>query len=247
MKTLAFITSILLTLAFSANLCADNFNEGLEAYSEGNYAESVAAFEASLSEAETAAVRHNLALNFYKLEQPAEAAWQIERALVLEPHNREYRYKLDALRQQLGLFASSANWFRLSAQTLTFQQWVLLGTLSIWIALASILLPKMSGRPAGLGLKSTRVISLFGLLIAIAGGILNAPLQNTGILVIDESLDVHAAPASASPISGSVRPAERAQQVDQHGEFVKIKTEGGATGWIQQDAFRLLLSTETDS
>ena len=241
MSPSTLIKLLLISLGFSSALLADKFTEGLAAYSESNYKAAATAFETSLDEHETAAARHNLALSYYKLEQPAEAAWQIERALVLEPNNREYRYKLDALRQQLGLFASSANWFKLAAQALTLQQWMLLGAISCWVALASILLPKVSGRTSGLGIKFLRSLSLVALAFAIAGGLLNAPQHKSGILVIQESHNLHAAPASAAPVSGSVRPAERAQQLDQHGEFVKIETEGGATGWIQQDAFRLLI------
>lgn len=232
----------LFMLVFTTAGTADSFNDGLEAYSAENYTSAVSKFEAALNESETAAARHNLALSYYQLEQPAEAAWQIERALVLEPHNREYRYKLDALRQELGLFASSANWFKLTAQSLTLQQWVLLGAASIWFALASIFLPKMSGRTPGLGIKFLRTISLVVIAAALAGSILTAPIQQTGILVINETQDLHAAPASVAPISGTVRPAERAQQLDQHGEFVKIETEGGATGWIQRDKFRNLIN-----
>ena len=237
----------LIFLAFTQSATADPLEDGLEAYSNGNYKGAVSAFETSLHDAETAAARHNLALSYYKLEQQAEAAWQIERALILEPHNREYRYKLDALRQQLGLFTISANWFKSTAQTLTLQQWVLMGAASFWIALASILLLKMNGRSAGLGFKFLRAISLVGLSLSIAGSILNAPLQHMGILIIEEIQDLHAAPASASPVSGTARPAERAQRLDKHGEFVKIETEGGATGWITQDAFRLLIDAPTDT
>ena len=92
--------------------------------------------------------------------------------------------------------------------------------------------------------SSLRYVSLALLLIAATASALNYPLSKAGILVLNDPQDLHAAPASATPLSGTARPAERAQQLDQHGEFVKIETEGGAIGWIQEDAFRLLLNAQ---
>lgn len=228
----------LLMLTLGSSLHADAFSDGLEAYEQGEYPAALEYFGTSIAEKETAAARHNLALTYFQLGQPAQAAWQIERSLRLDPINTEYRYKLGALRQQLGLFDNEPEWHEIGALALTSTVWVVIATLSFWILLASVLLPCIYGSSSGIGIKIIRLITVIALILALPAIWLNYRLLQTGIIVSQEPSSLHTAPASAAPENGTVRPAERAHIIDRHNNFYQVKTESGATGWISNQAFR---------
>lgn len=238
---LALLASIL-TFMTAVLAMADPFSEAIICYEKEEFSSALKHFEAAIANQETAAARHNLALTHFQLGQPALAAWQIERAARIAPFNAEYQYKLGALRNQLGLFDNQAKWYQLVAEALSLSKWILLACVSAWLALASLTLPKLAGRSSNLGLKTLQALSLIVLLLSIPASILQHRARQQGIVIADKTTALHAAPATAAPESGNARPGERAHLIDQHNDFLKITTEGQATGWIKQDAFRKLIN-----
>jgi tetratricopeptide (TPR) repeat protein len=222
------------------HLKADDFQTGISAYENAEYSEAVEAFKSVLSAGENAAARHNLALSYFQLGQPAQATWEMERAVRLDPLNQEYLFKLGALRQQLGLYALPAQWWQSAARLLPQSTWTWILSLSAWGLLAAILLPKLAGSTRPIWLKLLMGFGLAVLLISSAALTILIRQQATGIVISNEATALHHAPASAAPESGLARPGERARLLDAHGNFLKIETEAQLTGWITKDAFAQL-------
>lgn len=230
---------ILLLTGLSA-LAGDAFQEGVDAYHDSEYAGARSSFETAVAEDETAAAHHNLALALFQEGKPGQSVWHLERALRLEPKNESYHYKLAALRQQLGLPPTPPKWYELASQALSQQGWIILLSVSFWITLAAFLLPKLGGCQVNLQVKAARAIGLIALILAGTALYLNRDLSSRGIVLSDIPVELHAAPAGAAPETGLARPGERAQQIDQYGDYVQIKTEGGARGWIHTEHYRLI-------
>ena len=239
-RTLALYSLTAIAAFAATSEPASPFQSGIEAYQNAEYGIAKAQFTAALELDETAAARHNLGLAHFQLGAPAEAVWHLERAQLLEPFNAGYRYKLEAVRQELGLFAGSAKWYTLASAALPTKTWLVLATVSFWLLLAVFILPRISDTKVSIGLKTLRVISIAALILSIPSLWLNLRLLQTGTIITDEAASLHAAPASAAPESGTARPGERARILDQYNHFYEIKTEGQATGWISKDAFRPL-------
>lgn len=233
-KTLALI----ILAGFVLPLQADDFSDGIEAYEAGRYAEANESFNRSLKQEETAALRHNLALSLYQQGQAAEAVWQLERALRLQPFNQSYHFKLDALRQQMGLYETSSPWWLSAAQILSFGAWVWIASLSFWMLLAAFALPRFAGQSPRLVTKLTTGLSAILLLLSLAAIVLQKSNEVTGIILADAPTPLRHAPAGAAPEAGQARPGERARQIDQHQDYLKINTEAGITGWIENDALK---------
>lgn len=216
------------------------FQAGIEAYQNAEYKTAKTQFTAALEIDETAAARHNLGLAHFQLGAPAEAVWQLERAQLLEPFNADYRYKLEAVRQELGLFAGSPKWYVLASEALPTKTWIIIATVSFWLLLAMLILPRISGTKASIGLKTLRFISIFALILSTPSIWINLRLLQSGTIITNEAASLHAAPASAAPESGIARPGERGRIVDQYNDFYEIETEGQAIGWISKNEFRPL-------
>ncbi|MGC6424912.1 MAG: SH3 domain-containing protein [Lentimonas sp.] len=238
MKPLIKIFSFfLLTLTLSH---ADSFELGIKAYENGEYETAIEQFTKAAASNETAAVRHNLALSYYQIGQAAEAAWQIERALRIAPLKSEYHFKLSALRQQLGLFENEPSWHVLAAQFLRPEAWIIVAGVSFWLCLAAWILPRLGGIPTNMGISAVRLIGLLALLTALPALWQNHRLAQNGIVISSDASELHAAPASAAPASGTARAGERARIIDEHENFYKVETEAHVVGWISKDEFRNL-------
>jgi tetratricopeptide (TPR) repeat protein len=223
-----------------APLQADDFQDGIDAYHQSNYQQASEAFQKALQTEESAAVHHNLALSAYQQNKPSEAIWHLERAVRLDPLNKAYNYKLGALRQQLGLYQVPVQWWQAASRYLAPSTWVWIICLSAWIILAANLLPRAAGRRRTITLKLITAAALFSLALSIAALSILKRHQATGTLIAEEPTPLHYAPASAAPEAGLARPGERARVIDQHNNYLKIKTEADITGWIDQNQFKAL-------
>ncbi|MDG1242922.1 MAG: hypothetical protein P8R37_00650 [Opitutae bacterium] len=219
---------------------ASPFQSGIESYQNSEYKKAKMQFTDALELNETAAARHNLGLAYFQLNAPAETVWQLERAQLLEPFNANYRYKLEAVRQELGLFAGSPKWTIFVSQALPTDTWIIIATISFWLLLAVFILPRINDTKVSISLKALRLVSIAALILSTPSIWLNLRLLQTGTVITGEATSLHAAPASAAPESGTARPGERAHILDQYNHFYEIETEGQAIGWISKDEFRPL-------
>jgi len=238
---ISLFLSILVLIAFTKTADADHFSAGITAYEKGDPEEALMQFQAALVTNENAATLHNLALTYLKLEQPTDAIWQMERAVRLDPRNKNYNYKLKAMREQLGLFTAPTKWYENISQLLPIDQWIILITFSSWTWLALLIIPRIAGTSLNYSLKFCRTFSFLILVASLLPIVVLSQAQTDGIIISDEVVSVHAAPASAAPIKGNARPGERAKVVEQYNNYLKIKTEGQVIGWISQDLLHTIL------
>jgi tetratricopeptide (TPR) repeat protein len=231
---------IISLLLMRISLHAGSFQSGIDAYENANYATAKQQFTTSLSEEETSATHHDLALTYFQLGAPTEAVWHLERAILLNPFDTEYRYKLGALRQQLGLFNNTQKWRVMTAQALTPNAWICIALVSFWVCVAALLLPIAYGARRQLGIQSIRIIAAIVFLVSLPAIWLNHRELQHGTILSTEAASLHAAPAAAAPQSGSARPGERGRILDQHNNFYEIETESKITGWISKQAFKPL-------
>ena len=219
---------------------ADDFQSGLDAYHEAKYADATAAFDRNLESSENAATRHNLALSLYQQGQTAAAVWQLERALRLAPLKKNYIFKLGTLRQTLGLYDTPTDWWQSAANILAKKIWIWIACICFWIVIAALALPRIGGFERPILLKLSSSIATVCILLALTALTIQITQQPSGIVISNEAVDLHHAPASAAPKAGVARPGERAYIIDQHNDFLKVETEAEITGWIEVDAFRKL-------
>lgn len=224
-------------LALSAE---SDFDTGLRAYETGDYSTAITSFESSLEDLESAALRHNLALAYFQNDRVTEAVWQLERSLRLAPHQDDYQFKLAALRQQLGLPPSEPHWLNRFGKAVSPRSWIIVAATAFWLLMVSVLLPWIAGKPRPLIGKALLILSSFTLLVSGSVLFYQKDLSRQGICLNASMRELHAAPAAVAPQTGIARPGERALLLERHNNYVRIRTEGGAEGWIGLESFRLI-------
>jgi tetratricopeptide (TPR) repeat protein len=219
-------------LFFSPSIQADDFKKGLRAYEEGRYEAAAQSFEKILELGETAAVRHNLALSAYQSDLPAEAIWQLERALRIEPTNKEYQFKLGALRQQLGLSSGQPTWIESAARSLRAKQWGWLAAITLWGSFALWVIPFSLKIKPVLSIKIIRFLCLLVLGVSLPALEFLRQAGKNSILISEQAIELRAAPAQAAPETGLARSGERIRILESHEDYFKVETESEARGWI---------------
>jgi len=237
-----FYSMTALSLAASDSLAESSFQTGNKAYENADYEAAKTRFKAALEIDESPATRHNLGLTYLQLNQPAQAIWQLERALLLNPSNLDYREKRNLIREQLGLAELKKKWYFRVSQLVPVQIWWISASISFWVLLAALILPCLLEKKSA---NHNRLLTLSGslcmLIFSLTAIRLNFEDYRTGILIHQETIPLNAAPATVAPESGFARPGEHARILDQYNHFYQIKTEGSATGWVSKDHFRPLV------
>lgn len=236
--------SLLLLLGI-CNLQAQDeaFEKASALYQTGKYQTAREQFQALVESAETPALRYNLALTELRLEQPAAARWQIERALLLDPLNHKYRQTRTHILEALQLSKDSPLRIETAAQLLPFRGWLWLSALSFWLALALWLLPRWwNSRAPSLGIKAWRGISMLVLLACLPALWIQQRVLASGIITQNAPVALRSAPASAAPESGVVQPGEQVQIIGQHQQFYQVRTQSQLLGWASERDFRPLHS-----
>jgi tetratricopeptide (TPR) repeat protein len=225
-------------LCASNILCADSFKTAVDSYHESKYEQAIEHFKAALAEGESAPARHNLALSYFQSNQLGEATWQLERAVRLKPLNTSYQFKLGALRQQLGLYQQSTNWWQSASSVLSINTWILLLTISFWLIVALLLLPSAGQMSRTLPVKLSTTASFILLSLSTAAISIHYFDMPDGVVISNQPTTVRHAPASAAP--SIARPGERLQVNEHYQGFVKVETEANIVGWLPEEDFRVL-------
>jgi hypothetical protein len=234
------LKALLCLLATTITLSADFFDAGVDAYHQSKYSNAIDKFESAVTDQESAAARHNLALSYFQEEQLGEATWHLERATRLGPLNTSYQFKLGALRQQLGLYDRSMNWWQSACSVFPMNTWILIATVCFWVLLGLILIPRIGKMSRLITVKLTTLLSAVGLSLCIAAIIIHYFDMPSGVVIADEPVILRHAPASAAPEAGIARPGERVTITERYEDYVKVETEAEIVGWLPAEDFRAL-------
>ena len=144
------VERLILTLAIalcpvSFVLAQTDFDAANAAYAEGRYEEAAAGYEALLAESESATLYYNLGNARFKQGELAQAILNYERALRLDPRNKDAQYNLAFAQSKItdniidqDFFLSS--WARSIRNSLNESTWTILSIALFILALTGILL-----------------------------------------------------------------------------------------------------------
>lgn len=144
------VERLILTLAiflcpWSYVLAQSDFDAANAAYAEGRYEEAASGYEALLAESESATLYYNLGNARFKQGELAQAILNYERALRLDPRNKDAQYNLAFAQSKItdnitdqDFFLSS--WARSIRNSLNESTWTILSIALFILGLAGILL-----------------------------------------------------------------------------------------------------------
>lgn len=210
------------------------FYDANTAYQNGEYQEAIGLYEAALASGHEATLYYNLGNAYFKNGQPGYAAMNYKKALALESSHTDAQANLSFIRQnqQVGTY-QGVGWFSY-AKMLSLNSWAWLSSVSIWLTMGLLILPRLYG------LKRVSVTALTGFSILAVLVSLPALLTRQSetyegvILEADTMLKV--APTTHSPAVSYLQPGTVALIEKEHPTHYFVEGPRGQEGWVAKES-----------
>lgn len=232
----------LLAALFVLNCAAaeDLFRQGTQAYIAGGFEQSAVAFREAAAASPAPGTLRNLGNAEWQSGHPGAAILAWERAQWLNPFDRDTANDLRFARKSGQLDAAELTWYEICSTWLPVNWWSWLACLSLWLALAMMLLPgifrwRRAGWHQGLAAAGFAIFLLT--LPALAGVETRTRLG----IVIPRETPLRLTPTADAQTLSRLAAGESARLERTRGDYVFIRT-ANAAGWIERKQFGLISS-----
>lgn len=206
------------------------FAQGNQAYFNGDYAGAIQSYETiAQHQGVSPALLGNLARAHQANGDLGPALLNFERARWLAPRDAAIRAGLQQLRQDAGLFTDAEPRWARPFLELSLNEWSWLAA-AAWAVCGGLILAR------GLGVKRLPLksgLALSGILLAAGlGGIAIGLAQMDRAVVIGDHAPIRVSPYAYARQVASVSEGRPLTVTGSHGEFIKVRTATGQTGWM---------------
>ena len=244
--------TILLICVSSFGIAQNNalFNKANTAYNEGKYQDAITDYEKILENGKHAVeIYFNLGNAYYKLNQAAPSIYYYEKALLLQPEDKEIRENLAfAKNMTLDSFKQLpenelSSFYQKTVAAFSFDQWA-------WIAVIFVIILVL----AYLGYYFTKytrqkrisfIISAFAAVLAVVSIIMaylnlnDFNKENPAIIFADETI-VKAEPNNQGSETFRLHQGAKVNVLEAFEDWQKIMIPNGNTGWVPAKDLRVL-------
>ncbi len=211
------------------------FEDGMTAYSRGDYRAAIEKFESLAADGLSAPLLYNLANSYAQAGQTGKAILNYERALRLAPGDSDTQGNLEHIRKEKGLFQEERSFLQGFVTLLSLNQWVAVNTVFMTFFAAILLLP--SGVPLKSSFRRGLAFLFCILTVTTFAGVVGQYQHWYDGVVVAGDARLRVSPfATAVPI-GSIQEGRLLRPGKEHNGFVLVVDESGRKGWLSVDAF----------
>lgn len=242
-----YITPILLLfacLSFAVPVEALTKAEADKAYRERNYQQAITDYEHLLKAGESASLYYNLGNAYFRTDNVTKAILNYERALLLDPGNRDIRFNLQfAKSKTIDKFADAdemffVTWYREIVNFMSVDGWAITSIFTIILALLGFLvylfIDAVMLKKVGFFASLTCLV-LFVLSIVFAWQQENALENRTGAVIVSPTVYVRKTPSKAKTESDEfvIHEGTKVEMIDKSMKgWREIRLPDGREGWI---------------
>ena len=214
---------------------SDAFARGLELSRAGQFPEAAAAFEQSAAARPAAGTLVNLGLAEWQRGHAGAAILAWEQARWIDPFEPRAGENLRFARQVAQVDAPQLKWFEAVSAWLPPNAWVWLAGVTLWLAVGLLILPGIFRRPKA-GWQQWLAALAFGVfLLSLTANFGVVSRTQTGI-VLRKNAPLRLTPTRDGEIISAVAAGEPARRLRTRGNYVFVRTLGGA-GWLDRSDF----------
>lgn len=226
------------------------FEEANELYRNEKYAASIRVYEEiEASGLVSSELYYNLGNAYYKINKVAPSIYNLEKALLLNPQNKEAknnlvfanRMKIDAIEELPKTFFQKLEIDVI--QSLSYNQWAYIAVFSSILMSLFFLFFYFSYIPARKRIYfMTSVLSLLFLIVSLLFTYKQYDTSTTTIeaIVYQEKVSVKNAPSDSSQEVFEIHEGLKVFVLDAVDIWQKIKLADGKTGWVQKESLKVL-------
>jgi tetratricopeptide (TPR) repeat protein len=245
MRGLCLIFCCLLVLIAGAAWAEkDLFHAGNQAFQKGRYEKALALYgRAAAQKGYSAALLYNMGNCFVHLQKPGPAVLAYERALLLDPGDRDARTNLALVRSRYHLPDPNHNGWLHILNLLGPDQWLMGGTT---LLAATILLLLAAARRPSRSLFS--LLSAAGLVLLLAAGMTLAAYRGyrhgqASIVLTDADLRI--SPFQEARSRDRLAAGQIVKVMKEHKEYVLVQDREGSKGWLRADSLARINDLKT--
>lgn len=244
---------IIIMLFFSAGLQAQlevSFDSATAAYNNGDYEKAISYYQEILDKGKhSAPLYYNLGNSYYKLNRIAPSIYYYEKALLLDPTDKEIQNNL-AYAQQMTLDdiaplpeTTISKMYKSITGSLSFDDWSFLAVGFVLLFVLSYiafyyLRYSTHKRLAFIASICAVILAAFATLIALSE--YNAFKAQQPAIVFSEEIGVRTEPNNQSSEAFVLHEGTKVNVLDGYGDWKKIEISDGQTGWIPSKEIRIL-------
>jgi tetratricopeptide (TPR) repeat protein len=248
MKKFLILFAILLsTIRLSAQ---DTIQQANEAYTNGDFQTAADLYESVIKEnGASAAVYFNLGNSYYKLNKVAPSILNYERALLLDPGDKDIRFNLEIAKlkavdkiEPVGAFFLT-EWFRSIQNLLSTDEWCYFGIINFILLIAGLVLFFFSRKIVLKKIGFYAAISLF--VLTIAGNIfaynqkIRLSERNTAIILL-QTTTIKSSPDNSGTDLFILHEGTKVVLKSKLGNWNEIVTADGNVGWIKSGEIEII-------
>lgn len=240
------------SFSFAADSVAVEYSKALgdSAYAKGDFATAIDVYEHVLQEGESASVYYNLGNAYYKVDDIARAILNYERALLLEPSNKDIQFNLELARSKTIDRVSEENeiffvkWYRNFASLMSMQTWAIIAIATFILFLVSLSIFIFAKKRS-----IKKLFFIFAILFAIVSLCANATANGqkrrltnrTNAIVMTPSVVVRSTPSANGTELFVLHEGHKVTISDNSiKDWKEIELEDGNVGWIETKALEVI-------
>ena len=226
--------SLVCLLLLTISVQADTIHDGNAAFSKGDFAAAILAFESALaSQGPSAGLYYSLGIAKQKNGQRAQAAVDLRRAIMLDPRMVDARMALSEIERSQGVVSVPASWRESVAERVPLEALLITGCTLVWLGAFFVLFAVFlrAGRLLPLAVALGLVAAGTGLFLV---GYLADPRvseRNVAVVSEKEGVTLLSAPADQSATVIRLPGAASVRILGRSGDWTFCSAPGGERGW----------------
>jgi tetratricopeptide (TPR) repeat protein len=233
MRTWLFWLAGLLALPLSA-ATADGLAAGQAAYAAGDFVGAVEKWQAEVTaRGATAGLLAALGNAEWKLGRKGRAMLCWERALLLDPRDPVATAGLRHAQSAGGAERPALTWAENYASFLGADTWLILATVSFWVVLLGLLVPRLRRR-APTEWQEKAIVAGATLFILTLPALWGAHVYARRAVVRQADVFLRLTPTARGESVGGVAEGDIVRTDRPFGDYVRVTTAAGQTGWLQR-------------
>jgi hypothetical protein len=214
------------------------FQAGLESYRAGYLADAGTAFRNSLKQTVSAGVLQNLGNVEWHRERVGDAVLAWEQALWVDPFNAAARNNLQFAREAAQLESPELRWFEVASTWLPNSWWAWLTGLSLWTAVAAVVIPGVLRRRRSVWQQVVAAIGLGIFLLCVPAHVGTMTRAKIGF-VLNPETRLRLTPTEGAETVTLLGAGEPVRSGHSRGKFIFVRTNRGS-GWLDQEDVGLI-------
>lgn len=232
---LALVILASLGPSHSSSAADSAFQSGITAHRKGDYANAAKSFGDAVSQQPTSGAFQNLGLAEWQRGRRGHAVLAWERALWVDPFNNASQENLRFARKIAQLEAPQLTWYEVASTWLPVNSWAWLAGVSLWLAVAMIMLPPIFRWRRHGWHQAVAALGLAVFLVCIPA--MTGVHSRTRIgFVLEKNTQLRLTPTRDAQTVTMLGAGEPARIERTRGNYFLIRTTFGR-GWIERELF----------